>query len=120
VNPADASTREEYEARFHAAQKVSGRGINTTQHFPCPFCAAPDWLVTQILLLGTSGTKSRPCASCGRSARFEFTRTPSSITFRLVQTAGDDPAPYLAGMSRREGEGAVDPPLGGISRLPTS
>jgi hypothetical protein len=90
------TSKDEYDQRFYKNHLVSGSGLNTTVHMPCPFCAAPDWSVfpvleTEEVMKGPGAT----CKECGRSAKFVFTQTANSKSFELVQTGGDAPPSWL-------------------------
>ncbi len=112
---ADPETREAYEERFAANQRVSGQFIDTRTHFPCPFCAAPDWFAPRIIELETKGQGEHICSECGRGARFVFDRDGANVTIRMVQTRGDDPPEYLRGMISRDESTA--PIIGGVTGL---
>lgn len=88
-------TPEEYARRFHANQKITGNGIEGVRtHVPCPFCAAPDWLVHGLLEVGTAYAAGATCEECGRTARAIYYEGPSSTAIELVQTGGDPPEPW--------------------------
>ena len=96
--------RDEYLKRFMENQRLTGFGAGVKTHFPCPFCAAPEWLVMPV----TDGLNDYPimgagaaCKECGRSAKFIINRTPSSVSAECVQTGGDDPPAWLEPKIRR-------------------
>lgn len=98
----EPATKEEYERRYMENYRVEGYGIEgVTNHFPCPFCAAPDWHVVRIIDFGvppgegTYHSKPIECQACGRSARYASQRTGGGVTMGMVQTAGPDPAPWV-------------------------
>ena len=100
-------TREEYVARFEASQRVSGVGFDVTSHIPCPFCAAPDFLVAKLLnvetgeMFGQVLERGAVCRECGRGARGLTVRTANGVTIEMVQTCGPDAvAPWLPPMRR--------------------
>jgi hypothetical protein len=89
-------TRAEYDRRFAANQRLEGYGIgNVTQHMPCPFCAAPDFMVHHILDVEEVMSLGATCQECGRSLKAIFTRSEGTVHFELVQTGGDDAPDYL-------------------------
>lgn len=88
-------TLEERNARYHQNAKVTGFGEATTVHHPCPFCAAPDFMVCRVIDTKAAMSEDRTCAECGRGTRAIIVETPSTTTFELVQTSGDDPPPYM-------------------------
>jgi hypothetical protein len=115
---AEPKTREEYDTAYRANTKVSGFGLGTSVHYPCPFCAAPDWVVTRILDMEQTFQRPHACSTCSRAARLVIKRPApaDAITFHLVQTAGPDPAPYLAGLCVREGDGKQAPVIGALAK----
>jgi len=97
--------RYEYLARFAANQKITGFGSEVKTHFPCPFCAAPDWMIHPI----TDGLAGYPviraihhCGECGRSARVNLQNDGAGISFEFVQTGGDDQPDWLQPQMRRD------------------
>lgn len=95
------TTREEYDRRFAENSRLEGFGIgNVTQHMPCPFCAAPDFMVHKILDVEAVMSKGAVCTECGRGLRAIFHRTPESVSFELVQTVGEDAPSYLPPIRR--------------------
>lgn len=99
---------DEYNAAFHANNRITGNGIEgTTMHVPCPFCAAPEWLVYRVIDSEQAMAAGATCTACGRTAKFLFAISPltghaghaqRSISFRLVQCgAGDNPPAWLPG-----------------------
>lgn len=95
VKDTDPPDLHEYNSLYMANHRITGFGIEgVTQHFPCPFCADPDWLVVKIMDFGTS-TDPVKCSHCSRTARIEATEENGGKRIEIVQTAGDDPAPYL-------------------------
>lgn len=93
---------EEFQQRFLANQQITGHGMDVTMHAPCPFCAAPEFLVWKVLetetyLVGRTAT----CRECGRSARNEFSAPGSSVRIELVQVAGPPPPRWLDPAPRR-------------------
>lgn len=92
---AEPTTREEYEARYLENYQVTGYGVEgVTNHFPCPFCAAPDWYVVRVVDFGEP-TDPIDCKACGRAARFWVNREGGTTTMGMFQTAGDDPPTWV-------------------------
>jgi len=81
---------DEYNQRFKDNMKIEGFGLDVTQVFPCPFCAAPDWMTTKIIEVEQEMQKEHTCSECGRSAKSIVVRDDSGIRFNIVQTGGDD------------------------------
>jgi hypothetical protein len=90
----EPTTKEEYEVLYHQNYKVTGFGAETTNHFPCPFCAAPGWSHITIVEMGND-TRPHECKNCGRSAKMVFQRDGSGTKMSIVQTAGADPPPWV-------------------------
>lgn len=94
-------TKDEYEKRFAENQVIEGYGLETTVHLPCPFCAAPDFIIHKVVEAEEAYLKGGVCTECGRGAKIEFSvNTPSNKQFEFVQTCGDDPPDYLPPMRR--------------------
>jgi hypothetical protein len=99
------TTKEEYEQRFAENAHASGFGFeNLKQHMPCPFCAAPEWLVVKLLELEARSSEPTICKECGRGAKTIYTHEPGGVTrFEIVQTRGDDAPPWLPKIRRVDG-----------------
>jgi hypothetical protein len=92
----------EYLKRFHENQKIDGYGIgNVHVHVPCPFCAAADFVVHEMLEVEVAMQKGAVCKECGRGARAVFERRPGMISFEFVQTVGPDQPEWLTPKMRR-------------------
>jgi hypothetical protein len=92
----------EYEARYAANTKLSGRGLDTTMHVPCPFCGAADFIVHRIVDTREALSAGAVCAECKRGARAEFHVRDggATTTVGLMQTCGDDPPAFLTHIPR--------------------
>lgn len=97
----DPATIEEYNARHRANLRFEGFGLEAISHLPCPFCAAPDFMVFKLLDSTSAFEAGATCGECGRSMRAVI-RRGRDITMDIVQTGGPDPAPCMPKM-RREG-----------------
>ncbi len=92
----------EYAERFHANQTITGFGLETTMHLPCPFCAAPDFMVYRVIDAESAMVEGATCSECKRGAAIEFSvNTPSNKQFELVQTSGDPQPDWLEPKMRR-------------------
>ncbi len=92
----------EYLERFNANYRMWGRGIgNVHQSLPCPFCAAPDFMVFELLEAEDIFKRSATCQECGRSAKALFTDLPNGKLFEIVQTGGPPPPAWLSPPMRR-------------------
>lgn len=104
---ADPANLDEYLKRFHRGEIVTGEGIgNVYMHSPCPFCAAPEWMSFEILNVRPVMERGATCKECGRSAKAIFADdfgvvSSGGVSFEIVQTGGDDPAPWLVPKMRR-------------------
>lgn len=86
----------ELNARYVRHAKVTGFGLDTTQHFPCPFCGAPGWAASRILAVQQTLETPHTCAECGRSAVFRSMPIPSGgSTITPYQTGGPDQPAWL-------------------------
>jgi hypothetical protein len=99
---ADPATRDEFGLLFAENTMVSGEGLDTTQHMPCPFCAAPDFLIVKIVEFGQEDTGPFECGSCGRSGRFVVDRETEAVRMEFVQTGGEPPPAWMAPPPKRE------------------
>ena len=98
----EPKTREEWEKRFAENQKISGFGLATSMHMPCPFCAAPDFLTYRIIDTEEALVDGAVCKECNRGAAIEFSvNTPSNKQFEMVQTSGPDQPVWLDPLMRR-------------------
>lgn len=79
---------------------MSGFGLETTMHAPCPFCAAPDFAIFKILETQAVLSQEHTCAECGRSTRTIFSQLPGQVSFEIVQTGGVDPPDFMSGIRR--------------------
>lgn len=93
-------TKQEYDKRFAENQQVSGFGLDTTVHMPCPFCAAPGWMITKVLEMEEVSSKEHVCSECGRGAKMIYTRKGGGVSFEVVQTQGPDCPDFLPPMRR--------------------
>jgi hypothetical protein len=99
----EPKSREEWEKRFHENQKISGFGMATTMHMPCPFCAAPDFAVYRIIDTEDALVDGAVCKECTRGAAIVFSvNTPSDKQFEMVQTEGPDQPDWLVPAMRRK------------------
>ena len=79
---------EEYLNRFRTNQRVVGFGLEVRMHVPCPFCAAPDWMVHEVLLTQEAMATGAVCTECGRGAKAVFSEINGNTFIEVVQTAG--------------------------------
>lgn len=92
----------EYNARYFDAQRISGYGLETTMHMPCPFCVEPDFLVYRILEVQEAMARGAVCKRCGRGCRAIFTHpNEGHLKFEIVQTVGPDAPEWLEPKMRR-------------------
>lgn len=91
---------DEFNARYNRNLHYENTGLQTTTHIPCPFCAAPDFMVFRVLRTTEAMELGGTCRECGRSSRSEVTRKPGEVSFEIVQTGGADPPDYMPKMRR--------------------
>ena len=92
---------QDYERLFFKHSKLSGTGLETAQHYPCPFCAAPDWAIVRVLDVQLLSEK-RVCKNCQRGGRARFSNPLGGIAFEFVQTSGPVPPDWLKPEIERE------------------
>ncbi|HMI84857.1 MAG TPA: hypothetical protein VK550_12240 [Polyangiaceae bacterium] len=91
-------TKEEYEKRYAENQRLSGHGPEVKTHLPCPFCAAPEFLVYPLWPPDEhykALSDGAVCKECGRGWRAILKVTENSTAVTFEQTKGDDPPPYV-------------------------
>lgn len=94
-------TREEYEKKFAASQKISGFGADTTIHMPCPGCAEADFAIYRVIDAQAEMANEHICQHCGIGVKAVFdTDHPFSVGFEFVQTQGPELPSFLAPMRR--------------------
>ncbi len=92
----------EFNRRFWDNHRIEGYGLDVETHIPCPFCAAPDFVIIPLLETEEAMQGEQTCAECGRSGRHLFDRSQEGVLkFEFVQTAGDDPPSWLLSKPRR-------------------
>lgn len=92
----------EYNRRFALNHKIEGFGITgVEQHTPCPFCAAPDFIVHKILETERAMSEGATCRECGRSAKAIIKHGDGGVQFEIVQTGGPDQPDWLVPKMRR-------------------
>ncbi len=93
----------EFMDRFKKNQYLSGMGLDCMLHMPCPFCAAPEWIVYHIWDVKAVLTQGAQCQECGRGAKtvFHADQFGNVMHFELFQTVGDDPPAYVGKNIRR-------------------
>jgi hypothetical protein len=81
---------EEYEEKFRENGKMTGSGIGTFLHHPCPFCASADFMVCSAADNDEAWARGALCKSCGRGIRSIKNLGPVGWTTELFQTCGPD------------------------------
>lgn len=97
---AQPQSKREYEERFAQNMSMSGYGLDVTQHMPCPFCAAPDFMTYRVADMQAVTTKGAECKECGRGMKTVFERNGQLTTMRMIQTKGAPPPPWVPEMER--------------------
>ena len=86
----------EYNRRFALNQKIEGFGVvGIETHYPCPFCAAPGFMVARLLETEKVMADGATCKECGRSSRAIFQHMNGGTQFEIVQTGGPDQPEWL-------------------------
>jgi len=94
----------EYLRRFKANEQISGRGLETTVHQPCPFCASPNFWVYRLIDVRTVLGNEFVCVNCQRGARVLFVNTEGFSKFEIIQTTGPDQPAWLMPKVRKQTE----------------
>jgi hypothetical protein len=83
---------------YEANTRLDGHGADLEVVYPCPYCAAPDWLRVRVRNhLKALGSHAAHCACCGRTAAFSVNEDGGSVDVRLIQFAGPPPPPWFTG-----------------------
>lgn len=98
---AQPNNKEEYLTRYHSNQRYTGFGLETAMVMPCPFCAAPDFLVCRVIDTEKALSEDTKCKECERSAKYIFQRNAIGVTFEIVQTGGPDQPDWFTPKMRR-------------------
>lgn len=98
----DPATPAEFEAKAKANAKITTHAFGSVvMELPCPFCAAPGFLVVNVMTIRHALAVPVTCAECGRSIKSTAYGHGEHARFEMVQTGGDDPPPYLRQFFRR-------------------
>jgi len=94
---------EEYLKRSAKNQSVTGHGLgNVMVYAPCPFCAAKDFMVYELMTVHEAMQEDRICSECERGAKFLLDKCEhGSLFFEMVQTSGPDQPEWLPFKMRR-------------------
>lgn len=100
---ADQTTIEEFNEAQNTNARIDGRGFDVTMHTPCPFCSAAGFRSYKIIDANKEHDVEVVCKSCGRGAKLLIGHTEDGLTstIRMVQTRGEDPPAFLAGLIPR-------------------
>jgi hypothetical protein len=92
---------DQYNRRLRDNIKTVGNGPQTVLHQPCPFCAAPDFMVHSLAATMATWLLGSHCAECGRGAKGVFTPAPGGVSMEIVQTSGREPPVWLQPRMRK-------------------
>lgn len=95
-----ALSREEYEKKYAANERLEGTGAETTVHMPCPFCAEPDFAVEKLIGFAEALGTEHVCKHCNRGAKTLVKEKGNVTSLLMFQTRGDPPPPYMSWMPR--------------------
>lgn len=85
-----------YERRYSYSQRTEGSGQDMLVYAPCPFCAAPNWLVHTLADTEKMYRLGAKCHECGRSARAIYKTYAGYNWIELVHSGGKQPPEWLA------------------------
>jgi len=101
----DPSDLDAYNEKWKANYKLTGFGIDGMRyHYPCPFCAEPDYLTCGLVDMPERMREETVCEKCGRGSKMIDVDTPERRIFgyrmfgihvKLVRTQGDWTPSYL-------------------------
>jgi hypothetical protein len=95
-------TEDEYIRLYTANQHMSGRGLETRLHIPCPWCASGEFMVYRVVDVYLALEAGAVCGECGRGMRAIVTRSGGGVQCEFVQTCGDPGPDYVPAMRRVE------------------
>ncbi len=101
--PYQPRNMKEFTARYTANTRITGYGFGVVLHYPCPFCAAPEWESHTILQTQEVLSKPHYCTECERTACVVFSPVGVAIEMELVQTDGPDVPDWFIPKPRRRG-----------------
>lgn len=84
------SSYDEFLKRVGTNQMVSGYGVESVIHMPCPFCGAGHFVCYNVLQCEEALSQSNTCDECHRSSKCVFEKKDRDTSFTLVQTGGPD------------------------------
>jgi predicted RNA-binding Zn-ribbon protein involved in translation (DUF1610 family) len=97
-------TREEFERKYKANHLITGYESDVKVHAPCPFCAAPEFLVWRVLECREVLAAGGVCPECGRGCKAIFRDTfGGGVEMEFVQTSGEPSPDYLPPIRRVDG-----------------
>lgn len=88
-------TKDEYNHKYLENTKITGFGLETTVHMPCPFCTEPNFVSYRILDVEFALKQNNICRRCERGATVIFKKSEQGTSLEMVQTSGDDPPDYI-------------------------
>lgn len=95
---AEPQNQDEYLVRWTASEKFEGTGDARLYHVPCPFCAAPDFMIYSRDTMDAVRAAGAICKECKRGAQ-EVT-PPGGGAREIVQTAGPAQPAWLEPLMR--------------------
>lgn len=98
---------EELNTMAQAGMRLTGYGLEVTQHMPCPFCAAPDCMRLIPWKMAQRGDAdyavTATCAECGRTFEVRVEHASGGVQGGFVHVGGD-PQPEWMHPRMPEGE----------------
>jgi hypothetical protein len=95
---------DEWEERFYRHVLMSGGGYGQpcTLHLPCPFCAAPEFLVYRLSEAEQAIRNGGVCRHCARGTKAVAVSHPKmGQVYEMVQTCGPDTPEWMEPRMRR-------------------
>jgi hypothetical protein len=102
VDMSEPKSLEEFNEKFAKNQRYEGYGLgNVFCHYPCPFCAEPDFAVVEILQTRAAFAQGHVCKHCKRGSKALISGGMGSTRFEFVQTEGPDQPEWMRPKMRR-------------------
>jgi hypothetical protein len=97
----ECTSLNDYEAKYKRNATITGTGMSTSMHVPCPFCAERDFMIHRIVDTRLAYIAGAICDHCGRGCRALYKDTGhGGMSMEFVQTTGIDPPSFVPHMRR--------------------
>lgn len=81
--------------------ELTAAGVRVVSRIPCPFCAAPNFLVYTLADVLLRTLEECICSECGRGAKFYADDEVNGLYFRPIQSRGPNPPEWMGNRIER-------------------